>query len=94
MPRLSAREIETEKKNSRIPSSKSPSPLKLPRQTSRSSLSPVKIDNEATKALQDSITSLLGKRQSPDEDESSGMKNGKRLRPHRSKVGSIFSTVT
>lgn len=39
-----------------------------PRTGSRVSLSPVKIDHEATKALQESITSLLGKRPSPDVD--------------------------
>jgi DNA replication regulator DPB11 len=39
-----------------------------PRTGSRLSLSPIKIDHEATKALQESITSLLGKRPSPDAD--------------------------
>jgi DNA replication regulator DPB11 len=39
-----------------------------PRTGSRLSLSPIKIDHEVTKALQESITSLLGKRPSPDAD--------------------------
>jgi hypothetical protein len=43
--------------------------MKVPsRAGSRLSLSPVKIDHEATKALQESIKSLLGKRPSPDAD--------------------------
>jgi len=43
--------------------------MKIPPRTgSRLSLSPIKIDHEATKALQESITSLLGKRPSPDAD--------------------------
>lgn len=63
---------------------------------SRLSLSPVKIDHEATKALQESITSLLGKRPSPEGEDLAGgaagvadipnARNGKRTRPHRSKV--------
>ena len=52
----------------RVPSSTSPSPMKVPRTGSRLSLSPVKIDHEAAKALQECITSLLGKRPSPDAD--------------------------
>ena len=57
--------------------------------------SPEKIDCDATKALQESITSLLGKRQ-PSDDRDEGIalagavgpagKNGKRLRPNRSKA--------
>jgi len=83
-----------------IPSSTSPSPMKPPSQKGgsfRQSLSPVKIDHEATKALQESITSLLGKRPSPDVEESTpdtgmagrakGSRPGKRVRPQRSKVG-------
>ena len=72
-----------------------------PRTGSRLSLSPIKIDHEATKALQESITSLLGKRPSPDgdADEPGGArargatgadmpqrKKGKRARPQRAKV--------
>ena len=80
----------------RVPSSKSPSPMKslgnMSGGGSRLSLSPVKIDHEATKALQESITSLLGKRPTPEGEESAGVtdvpnaRNGKRARPHRSKV--------
>ncbi|KAJ3511371.1 hypothetical protein NLJ89_g4136 [Agrocybe chaxingu] len=79
----------------RIPSSKSPSPMKAPAPlrhsgSSRLSLSPVKIDHEATKALQESITSLLGKRPSPDGDELPGPATGKgkRARPQRAKAQS------
>src|SRR5260221_6135226 len=91
----------------RVPSSTSPSPMKPPSPQKggsfRQSLSPVKIDHEATKALQESITSLLGKRPSPDVEElalDTGMagrdkssKPGKGVRPQRSKVGlyPIFS---
>ncbi len=83
----------------RVPSSKSPSPMKVPSQTggSRLSLSPVKIDHDVTKALQESITSLLGKRPSPEGDElvvgaddktgpARRGRNGKRARPQKSKV--------
>lgn len=88
----------------RVPSSKSPSPMKSLHNihanggssSSRLSLSPVKIDHEATKALQESITSLLGKRPSPEGEDLAGGaaggadipngRNGKRARPHRSKV--------
>ena len=50
----------------RVPSSKLPSPMKslknISGSSSRQSLSPLKIDHEATKALQETILSLLGKR--------------------------------
>ncbi|KAF5326934.1 hypothetical protein D9619_004296 [Psilocybe cf. subviscida] len=58
------------------------------------SLSPVKIDHEAAKALQESITSLLGKRPSGDADDATynnGNGNGKgakRARPQRNKAQS------
>lgn len=61
-----------------IPSSKTPSPMKLPQEGSMGSvmsLSPMKIDL----ALQESVTSLLGKRQVEDE----GTRHGKRSRPRR-----------
>ena len=88
----------------RVPSSRTPSPMKAPvRKTSsmRLSLSPVKIDHVATKALQESITSLLGKRPSPDTDEpgdlvkgkqghGQGGRTGKRARPQRSKVSCTY----
>ena len=89
----------------RIPSSTSPSPMRAPSLqksgSSRNSASPVKIDHEATKALQESIASLLGKRPSPDGDESgvdTGTRGhrgrtGKRARPQRLKV-SISSSFS
>ncbi len=48
--------------DTRVPSSRSPSPMKAPlqRSTSRSSLSPMKVDHEATKALQESNHQLAG----------------------------------
>lgn len=85
----------------RVPSSKSPSPMKAPpglvRTSSRASLSPVKIDAQATKALQESITTLLGKRPAPEGGEGAGGgaaegtgavgqgvgRGGKRARPQR-----------
>ena len=80
----------------RVPSSKSPSPMKslknISRSGSRQSLSPVKIDHEATKALQETISSLLGKRPTPEGEDLAGVadvpngRNGKRTRPHRSRV--------
>lgn len=92
-------EIEIDMQQTRIPSSTSPSPMKIPqsRKGSKSSVvpdnsSPAKVSNEVTKALQKSITSLLGKR--PSVEEEAGFhtgqppgKSGKRARPHaRSKV--------
>lgn len=88
----------------RIPSSMSPSPMKPPSlqkdSSLRQSLSPVKINREATKALQESIASLLGKRPSPDVEEvtidagttgpTKGSRPVKRVRPQRSKV--VLST--
>lgn len=80
----------------RVPSSKSPSPMKslknLGSSSSRLSLSPVKIDHEATKALQETISSLLGKRPTLEGEDLAGAadvpngRNGKRARPQRSKV--------
>jgi len=92
---------DSDRHQGRVPSSTSPSPMKPPSPQKggsfRQSLSPVKIDHEATKALQESITSLLGKRPSPDVEElthDTGMagrakssRPGKRVRPQRSKVG-------
>ncbi|EAU85222.2 hypothetical protein CC1G_06238 [Coprinopsis cinerea okayama7 len=49
----------------RIPSSKSPSPMKLPLRR-HASKSPVKLDPGQTKLLHESIQSLLGKRGPPD----------------------------
>lgn len=77
----------------RIPSSESPSPMKLPNKNgfgrSRPS-SPAQISKQATKVLQESITTLLGKRPSS-EDDSAGKEShtrlGKKARPpSRAKV--------
>lgn len=75
----------------RIPSSTSPSPMKLPRSSLITDAfvasSPARPpDTDAiTKALHESLTSLLGKRPIAEEDEGmdegSGMKKGKRVRP-------------
>lgn len=89
---ITRRELERDRKQTRIPSSRSPSPMKLlPSQAHPPPpppVSPVKISPEATKALKDSITSLLGKRQSSldEEPETATGRAGKRTRPHRSKV--------
>lgn len=96
-------EIEIDMQQTRIPSSTSPSPMKLPqsREGSKSSIvpggsSPIKVSNEVTKALQESITSLLGKRPSVEEDASLNTgqqpgKPGKRARPQaKSKVWRVI----
>ena len=87
----------------RVPSSKSPSPMKSLKNvggsSSRLSLSPVKIDHEATKALQETISSLLGKRPTLEGEDLAGVadvpngRNGKRARPHRSKVSLTLKTL-
>ncbi|KAF9525812.1 hypothetical protein CPB83DRAFT_858926 [Crepidotus variabilis] len=67
----------------RVPSSRTPSPMKTPssslRKTastsSRLSVSPVKFDKQVAKALQESIKSLLGKRSSPESDELGGVES-------------------
>ncbi|KAJ6530367.1 hypothetical protein DFH09DRAFT_1370743 [Mycena vulgaris] len=65
----------------RVPSSASPSPLRR-----GVSVSPPKISDERTKALQESITSLLGKLPAVPEDDAPALgRAGKRGRPHRSK---------
>ncbi|KAF8629979.1 hypothetical protein AX17_005544 [Amanita inopinata Kibby_2008] len=71
-----------------IPSSKTPSPIKIPRDGSLASMvSPIRIDQ----ALQESIASLLGKRQG-DDDATSGVRNGKRSRQHRRPMSKQSST--
>lgn len=55
----------------RVPSSKSPSPMKIPVKR-MGSMSPVKMDPGHARALQDSIASLLGKRGTPERDNSGG----------------------
>ncbi|KAH7906812.1 hypothetical protein BJ138DRAFT_1071221 [Hygrophoropsis aurantiaca] len=89
----------------RIPSSKSPSPMKLPRSSaslhfsssSAPNISPVRrqesaqepASSDVARALQESIMSLLGKRQVSDEDPAANPRRGKRARPQpRSKVQS------
>jgi hypothetical protein len=76
---------ERSRKQIRIPSSMTPSPMKIPRGGSGFPGSPAKVSNEVTKALQDSIASLLGKRQ-PSVDDEIVARTGKRARPHRPKV--------
>jgi DNA replication regulator DPB11 len=66
-PHLTLGEIRRDMQETRIPSSKSPSPLKVPSLTStQSGCSPGKVPNQVRRALHESITSLLGKR-SPEE---------------------------
>lgn len=67
----------------RVPSSVSPSPLRR-----GVSVSPSKIPDHRTKALQESIVSLLGKRPAPatPEDAEPVGRAGKRGRAHRTKV--------
>ena len=86
-------EIEIDIQQTRIPSSTSPSPMKIPQGRKGSKPSavpddslPTKVSNEVTKALQKSITSLLGKRPSVEEDANFNAgqphgKPGKRVRP-------------
>ncbi|PFH51104.1 hypothetical protein AMATHDRAFT_80477 [Amanita thiersii Skay4041] len=66
-----------------VPSSKTPSPMKIPRSGSSTSLVSVAIDIEATKALQESIASLLGKRQGDEDTHHDKERTGKRPRPRR-----------
>ncbi|KAG5641864.1 hypothetical protein DXG03_004088 [Asterophora parasitica] len=80
------REIERERKQARIPSSRSPSPLKVPRhaQTRIPTESPTRIPMDVAKELEDNITTLLGKRQQPGEEQpSNNARPGKRQRPQR-----------
>ncbi|EGN99365.1 hypothetical protein SERLA73DRAFT_90716 [Serpula lacrymans var. lacrymans S7.3] len=88
-PTLPSIDIDAE---ARIPSSKSPSPMKLPPSSdpaANSSFnagahapSPIKFENQVTRALQESITTLLGKRQISEEDMAVPVGRGKRVRPH------------
>jgi DNA replication regulator DPB11 len=96
-------DMEIDMHETRIPSSTSPSPMKIPksRDGSRGSIgsgaSPAKVSNEITKALQESITSLLRKRQDSEEDANANAgqqpgKAGKRFRPQpKSKVVISFT---
>lgn len=107
---MSFAELRKDMRNTRIPSSESPSPIKIISMTNTpntpkkkplrsNSNTPVKISKEATKILQESITSLLGKRNSMEEGSSGSVSvtRPKRMKPaHRSKVchfgadGSMF----
>ena len=62
----------------RVPSSESPSPMRLPGHGSAGPATPAKITRQATTVIQDRIMSLLGKRRS-EEEEDTGL--GKRTRP-------------
>ncbi|KAF8071539.1 hypothetical protein FPV67DRAFT_1667036 [Lyophyllum atratum] len=80
------REIERERKQTRIPSSKSPSPLKIPRQAldRMPTESPTRIPRDVAKALEDNITTLLGKRQPSEQEPPPGsVRPGKRQRRQR-----------
>lgn len=82
-PAMSLAELREDMRNTRIPSSASPSPMKSP----SNSTSPARISREATKVLQESITSLLGKRISIDDMDAGRPSRPKRLRPpSRTKV--------
>ncbi|KAJ7449521.1 hypothetical protein FB451DRAFT_1287192 [Mycena latifolia] len=72
--------VPTSSSPARVPSSTSPSPLRR-----GVSVSPTKIPEERTKALQESITSLLGKRPVAAEEDAPLGRAGKRGRAHRSK---------
>ncbi|KAG5636707.1 hypothetical protein H0H81_007103 [Sphagnurus paluster] len=81
---------ERERRNMRIPSSKSPSPLKIPgHQQARARVpteSPTRIPPGLVKTLEDNITTLLGKRPAPPDESAASNNNsrpGKRARPQR-----------
>lgn len=80
---LTLAELREDMLNTHIPSSKTPSPIK--RLTA--SPSPAKISREATRVLQESITTLLGKRLSTDDTSKGQAPRSKRVRPpSRAKV--------
>ncbi|KAF9450451.1 hypothetical protein P691DRAFT_725915 [Macrolepiota fuliginosa MF-IS2] len=85
IPRPTWQEVEQERLTVKIPSSRTPSPMKLSKKGSRTSLSPVKIDHEATKALQESITRALKRHTSEEDEVLNGGRSSKRQRPHRQK---------
>jgi len=89
-PISSWRELEHERLTAKIPSSRTPSPMKVARAGSQSPISHTKIDHEATKALQESITRAL-KRHIPEEDEV--LRNQKRQRLQRHKVNYHTSSM-
>ena len=80
---LTLAELREDMLNTHIPSSKTPSPIK--RLTA--SPSPAKISREATRVLQESITTLLGKRLSTEDTSKGQAPRSKRVRPpSRAKV--------
>ncbi|KAG6919626.1 hypothetical protein DXG01_003490 [Tephrocybe rancida] len=90
--RPTQREIERERRQARIPSSRSPSPLKIqchpppPPESRIPTESPTRIPRDVAKALEDNITTLLGKRTSADDDAEPAQNKtrpGKRQRPQR-----------
>lgn len=86
-PEMSLAELRADMQNTRIPSSASPSPIKV-----RSNpTSPVKVSREASKMLQESITSLLGKRMSTEDTGNGHSARPKRPRapPPRDKVNNV-----
>jgi len=89
-PISSWRELEHERLTAKIPSSRTPSPMKVAKAGSQSSMSHTKIDHEATKALQKSITRAL-KRHISEEDEI--LRNSKRQRLQKHKVNYHTSSM-
>jgi len=89
-PVSSWRELEHERLTAKIPSSRTPSPMKVAKAGSQSSMSHTKINHEATKALQESITRAL-KRHISEEDEV--LRNSKRQKPQRHKVNYHTSSM-
>lgn len=85
----------------RIPSSETPSPMKIKNMIPDSPVKSTQLDEQVTKKLQDSITNLLGKRRSSAEEEAAGAGGGashgraaKRTRPmSRSKVCFLFNCI-
>ncbi|TFK50096.1 hypothetical protein OE88DRAFT_1682172 [Heliocybe sulcata] len=77
---------QSEPRGETVPSSNTPSPLKNPRSSSMP-ISPLRPSPtaEATRALQEKLTSLLGKRPSEEEEAMAGghAKHGKRHRPKK-----------
>ncbi|KAI0084130.1 hypothetical protein BDY19DRAFT_973992 [Irpex rosettiformis] len=74
---LSLAELREDMLSTHIPSSETPSPIKRP----SASPSPAKISREATRVLQESITTLLGKRMSSEDNGSGQAPRPKRVRP-------------
>jgi hypothetical protein len=92
-PKPTWQELEHERQTAKIPSSRTPSPMKLAKAGSRSSTSPAKIDSEATKALQESITRALKRHTSEEDAMGNGARKSKRQRPQRHKVSPSPSSI-